>query len=349
MNQDPLWQQPAWQSEVRAWILEQLAQLGYECCAEISQPHVRHWSTVMKIPTTAGDLYFKASMPALGYEAALTQRLAELQPGCMLRVLAVDRDRGWMLMPDEGPMLRTLIHTVRDLRHWEVILPRFARAQIELAQHSQDLLTLGALDRRLPGLPAQFDSLLHDRAGLMVGQPGGLSEAQHRRLLDLRPYFADLCADLSRSGLPETLHHDDFHDGNVFVQQQQGDLRYTFSDWGESCITHPFFTLLVTLRSIAYRLDLAYGNSEHQFQMAPELLHLRDLYLGPWQVFGDLEELRRTCDLAWRAAMANRALTWRRVIAALPEGALGETAVSPAAWLQEFLDLIEHDRRRTGG
>ena len=52
----------------------------------------------------------------------------------------------------------------------------------------------------------------------------------------LAPRFAELCERLAGYGVPETLHHDDFHDANIFVC---GD-RYTFADWGESCVAHPF-------------------------------------------------------------------------------------------------------------
>jgi predicted nuclease with TOPRIM domain len=38
----------------------------------------------------------------------------------------------------------------RDLRRWEEILPRYAEAQIDLATRVDDLLALGAPDRRLP-------------------------------------------------------------------------------------------------------------------------------------------------------------------------------------------------------
>jgi hypothetical protein len=145
-----------------------------------------------------------------------------------------------------------------------------------------------------------------------------------------------MCARLSAYGIPETLHHDDFHDANIFVPAG----RYAFSDWGESCVTHPFFTLLVTLRSIAYRLDLPYGSGEHDYQFAPELEHLRDLYLLQWAEYGSPEDLRSAFSLAWRVAMVNRALTWWRVTANLEEEARTKYASAVPAWLQEFLDSL---------
>jgi hypothetical protein len=98
--------------------------------------------------------------------------------------------------------------------------------QREMVSRQAELLSLGALDRRLSSLPAQFETLLEDQMGLMVDQPDGPTSAQYQRLIGLAPRFAEMCARLAGSGIPETLHHDDFHDGNVFVPGG----RYAFSD-----------------------------------------------------------------------------------------------------------------------
>ena len=58
------------------------------------------------------------------------------------------------------------------------------------------------------------------------------------------PEYAERCELLAAFGIPETIQHDDLHDGNVFVR----DGRNLFFDWGDSCVSHPFHTLVVTLR-----------------------------------------------------------------------------------------------------
>ena len=115
-----------------------------------------------------------------------------------------------------------------------------------------------------------------DRAALLIDQPDGLTSAEYARLRALLPQYAAMCGRLADYGIPETLHHEDFHDANIFVNEG----RYTFADWGESGVAHPFFTLLVTMRSIAYRLDVA---SE-----GPEMLALRDVYLASWTDYGSI-------------------------------------------------------------
>ena len=70
-----------------------------------------------------------------------------------------------------------------------------------------------------------------------------------QRVLALRPEFADACDRLAAYGIPETVQHDDLHDGNVFVR----DGRYLFLDWGDSCVSHPLHSLVVTLRAIVWK------------------------------------------------------------------------------------------------
>ena len=98
------WTSPEWLSEATAWIRERADVAG-----DIEQPHVRWWSTVLRVPTTDGDLYFKAVSAIHVFEAALTGLLAELQPRRVPELVAMDAKRGWMLMRDGGTRLRELV------------------------------------------------------------------------------------------------------------------------------------------------------------------------------------------------------------------------------------------------
>ncbi|NIV38583.1 MAG: phosphotransferase, partial [Anaerolineae bacterium] len=253
---------------------------------------------MLRIPTGEDDIYFKASAPVLAHEPALTQALARWRPDCMPQILATDLARGWMLMSDGGARLRNLIQSGRDLWHWQRILPLYAEVQMELASRSHELLTLGALDRRLTVLPAQYEQLLADTTALCIDRPEGLTAEAYQRLRALAPHVAAMCEQLAGYGIPETLQHDDFHDGNIFVRNE----RYIFFDWGDGCVSHPFFTLLVTLRSIAYRLEWK--------ESVPELAQLRDIYLEPWTRYGGHKDLLMAFQLAYQLGMICRALTW---------------------------------------
>lgn len=319
------WARPGWFEQAIAWIHAELERQNIRVSGTIDQPHVRPWSTVLRVPTSEGDVYFKATMPVLAHEPALTRALSRWRPDVMLQLLATDLGRGWMLMADGGTRLREVIRADRDLRHWEALLPIYAELQIELSGRLHELLALGAPDRRLAALPAQYERLLADTTAMHIDLPRGLTSAEYGRLNELAPRFAALCEKLTGYRIPETLHHGDFHDGNIFVR----DGRYRFFDWGDSCVAHPFFSLRTTFVSVEYSLGLDQG--------AAEFVRLRDAYLEPWTRYESREDLLAAFKLAHKVGMVNSALGWYRVVSSLEELLKEEYAEPVPALLQEFL------------
>jgi len=320
------WRQKGWKDEVSAWIHAELNRLGISVSGPIEHPHERPWSSVLRIPSSSGDIYFKAVEASLWHEPALTEALWQWYPDCMAEVLAIDPQRGWMMTPDLGATLRSRIQSTADLFHWEQVLPLYAQVQIDLADRVDELLKLGILDRRLAELPTKYEQLLADHDALRLGLPDGISEEEYRQLRRHAEEFREMCQQLSEYRIPETIHHEDFHDANVFVQQE----RYRFADWGESGVSHPFCTLLVTWRVIAWRLELS--------ESAPELERLRDIYLESWAGFETPKNLVAAFKLAYRVGMICRALTWNRVLAGAPEPYKSEHADAVPGWLQEFIN-----------
>jgi hypothetical protein len=146
----PDWTDERWLADVHGWIRAHAAVTG-----PIDQPHVRPWATVLRAPTPAGDVWFKASIPSLAFEAALVGVLARERPDAVPELLAVDRERGWMLMAHGGERLREVIERERDLRRWLGVLPVYAGLQIDVAAHADELLALRTPDHRLAALPAR--------------------------------------------------------------------------------------------------------------------------------------------------------------------------------------------------
>jgi hypothetical protein len=319
-----LWSRPEWLAEAQSWIGERLAPRGIEQAGAIEQPHVRWWSTVLRVSTTDGDLYFKALSPAHVFEAGLTEALARWALDRGPQLLAVDTERGWMLMRDAGARLREVLRSPADLARWQRVLPLYAELQRDLARHRDELLGLGVPDRRIATLPANFERLL-DESELLLSGEEALTTAEHERLRALAPDVARMCEQLAAGGLPETLQHDDLHDGNVFLR----DSRYRVLDWGDSCVSHPFHTMVVTLRSVAHRFDLEPGG--------PELVRLRDAYLEPWTGLADRRSLLDAFEVAYRTGTIARALAWHRYVSAREDGAGGDDAASVPYGLRLFL------------
>src|SRR4051794_11567349 len=177
------WTSLEWLEQAHDWIHTELERQGIHIQGAIEQPHIRPWSNVLRVPTTAGDVWFKAVAPVVHHEVALTAALVRWYPDLMLPLLAVDTGRGWMLMPDGGVRLREIIRSDHELRHWEDILPRYAELQADLAGHSGELLAASVPDRRLDTLPGQYERLLEQRDALWIDQQDGLPSEAYRRLL----------------------------------------------------------------------------------------------------------------------------------------------------------------------
>ncbi len=275
------WQDPQWLAGAHAWIDAQLATIGRERTGDIEQPHVYEWSTVMRVPTASGDVWFKANHDPLRHEAAVVDVLSRRRPDVVPPLLAREHELGWMLMGDAGEQLRAVVPAERSLDRWRDVLAAYARVQLAAVDDVDELLALGVPDLRLAGLPEQFERLLVE--------------------IDAEPRFrasatrvAELCEALAAYGIPDTIQHDDLHDGQVFVSEG----RNLVLDWGDACVTHPFLTLSVTLEGvIAWGLDDVEGSVE----TAP----FRDAYLAPFaERYGG--DLAAACEIAVRLGWACR-------------------------------------------
>ena len=330
-----LWTQPEWINQAHAWIKRSLAASGYTLTGPIEQIHARIWSTVMRVSTDAGILYFKACEPAT--EPRLTVFLRGIQPENMPDLVAVDLERGWMLMYDAGPMLRAYLKKPADLALIEPALVLFARLQIAVSAQPEQFLAMGALDRRLDRLPGMFADMLSDPESLRLGENDGLTDAQHQQLQATLPRYTEMCQQLQTYQVPQTLHHDDFHDGNIFVSGEPGHYRFVFSDWGESALAHPFFSIMQCLRSVGSRAGFPDEATEAPERMPPELNRLRDIYLQPWERYESPQTLIDIFNLSWRVGMVSRALTWREFVSSLDRPLRADFTYIVPAWLGEFL------------
>ncbi|MFG1609455.1 phosphotransferase [Actinoplanes sp. NPDC049265] len=275
--EDGRWRDPEWLDQVLAWIDARVARSG-----AVEQPHVRAWATVLRVPTVDGDVWFKANDASLRHEVAVVERISARRPDVVPPLIGSDVANGWLLMADAGETLRSVTERERSLDRWLDVLPRYASVQRDLAGEVGALLAAGVPDMRLATLPAAYTKLV-DEVG---AEP---------RFRDAVPVVEALCAELDGYGLPELLQHDDLHDGQVFVQ----DGRHLVLDWGDACVSHPFFTLAVTVQGgLAWGLD----DVENSVDTTPFVA----AYL---EVFGT--GLERAAEIAMRLGWVCRAINGR--------------------------------------
>ena len=256
------WLSAGFVDAAQTWIDARLTELGVERTGDVEQPHVEEWSTVMRVPTDDGTVWFKANHEPLRHEAALTALVSARAPARVPTLMAFAPDSGWMLMRDGGRRLRELVEEERSLDRWHDVLDACARIQLACEDDVPALLALGVPDRRLATLPRSYAELL---AGLDDPDPRLPTPAE----------VAARCDELAAYGVRETLQHDDLHDGQVFL----GSGTHLLLDWGDSCVSHPFFTLSVTLEGvIRWGVDDVAGSEDVEPYLATYLRPYHDRY-----------------------------------------------------------------------
>ena len=320
------WEQPDWQERANQWIRDTLAQQAVTLIGSIDQFHIRPWSTVMRIPTDVGDVYFKAGAPVFGHEAAITQAMFRWRPDCTPQVLAIDAPTGWMLLADGGQRVREAFGQERTIHDWEAILAAYADLQVHLAGHVAELLAMGTRDRRLALLPGLYAALLAEPEWLFIDQPDGLTSAEYERLVEAVPQVAAMCRRLADYAVPESLHHNDLHDGNVLIQNG----RYLFFDWGDSSVAHPFFSLRTVFVSAEYTFKLDEAD--------PVFDDLARAYLARWTQFATEDDLWAAYKLARRLWALSTAVKYSTFLHQIEDESFRtDYGTAVAGSLQEFL------------
>lgn len=190
--------------------------------------HDRPWSRVWRVELAGGDAaWFKWCAPVQAFEPRLTAALHRRWPDRVVEVIAHDEEGAWLLLADAGTPVGAF-GNVEDAR--AAALPLYAELQRGEAANTAQHLEGGVTDRRLAVLPALYDDMLSRELPLEADEIDGL-----RRLA---PAFAQRCAELVGS-VPETIEHSDLHMANVYAR---GDGMLIL-DWGDSAVSHPFFSL----------------------------------------------------------------------------------------------------------
>ena len=323
----PRWRDPGWLAQVHEWVAAELAGAGIGSTGRPAQPRAYPWSTVLTFPTDVGTVWFKANAAGMHHEAALYEVLRRRSPRHVLEPVALDPERGWLLLPDGGRTMRDVEGAATDLSAWERMLREHAEMQRELAPYADEVLGAGLPDARPERLPEVRAALLADRELCRVGREGGLTEEDHARLVASAPAYAAACAELASTGVPASLQHDDLHDNNVFLPADRRAHLLVF-DWGDAVVGHPFGVLLVSLRVVASLAGLDPG--------ARELLRLRDAYLEPWTGEQDHAGLVEAVRLACRVGGVTRADCYRRSLLEATDAGRERYGDGVPGWLQEW-------------
>ncbi|MFD9613087.1 aminoglycoside phosphotransferase family protein [Streptomyces sp. NPDC059083] len=307
------WEEERWRTAALGWCERGLARHALEETGP-REVRLRPWSVLIRFRIGDGErdaVWFKASAPDAAFEAALGDALAAWVPEHVVTPLAVDAERGWSLLPDGGPLFRHVLDAGgAGPEAWAEALGQYARMQRALTPYTDRMTGLGVPGGRTAQLPDVFDALVEGNATL--------DPDVRRDLREQRPRLLDWCGELDAYGIPDSLDHCDLHDAQLLAPAAG---RFTFFDWGDANVAHPFASLLVPAQAVRER-------------HGPEHAHrLREAYLEPWSDLGPLPELRRAAELATRLAALGRAVSWFRLFPGTPTTGCAEAS---AHWVREL-------------
>ena len=267
------WAIPGWHAEVERWITNQVARLGRGPIRSIEP--VKSWSIscVLKVTTETGKLYFKVprDLPLFVNEGVVLSRLAEMYPDRLPVPLALEPERGWMLLDDFGGQPGDNA----DLDQQARLMQDFARMQIDSSRKIDALLAAGCKDRRAEIVLSQIEPLFDDELVL-----GLLTVEEREQLKPTIPQLRALITELFSLSIPVALLHGDLHAGNAILDETS----LLYFDWTDAAVSHPFFDMI------------------HIFMEEDEAKKtaLQEAYLLPWEENFPKSDVRR----AWKLANA---------------------------------------------
>ena len=235
----PEWFDPDWQVGVDAWIDGALH--GTDVVRRGPSEVRNFWSlsAVERVPVTGirGDdaVFFKAACPWFRTEPALTQFVAGVAGRSVPELIAVDTERGWMLMrafelDDHERNTQAGVPAAREI----------ARLQVILADRIDELLDIGAPDRRLANTVEALTKIITESVEL-----DQLSADDQRAARSALPLLVDQLTALEATGMPYSLGHGDLHLGNVTLV----DDHVVLFDWTDAAVTFPVLDVALLAQS----------------------------------------------------------------------------------------------------
>jgi aminoglycoside phosphotransferase (APT) family kinase protein len=221
------WQRDGWFDQASAWIDEVLPGV-----TEVRQFATWCVSCILRVTSPRGRSWYKAVPARWARETTATALLADLLPGMTPQVLALDAERGWMLLEDlDGVPADTL-----SMAEQFEALEAMGEVHRAAAHLTDALLAGGCLDRRPAVLSNQIAALAEDPT---VPLPDGLAERLRRAV----PRLQDLCEEMTAAPIQPTLVHGDLHSGNLMRIAD----RFVVFDWSDACVADPFVDVLMFL------------------------------------------------------------------------------------------------------
>jgi hypothetical protein len=220
------WARPGGVTHTLVWADEALAAIDRPRVGPAEQIKTWNLSSVLRLPTAAGDVWCKSVPPFLTHEGAIIALVRADDPTLVPPLLASEPSSRTVLLGDvpgaddwnapEGRLVAMVTSLVALQARW--------------VDRVDELLEAGLPDWRAPSLGDLVETLV-SRADVRAQ----LTDAELRDLDDLVAGLSDRFGALDDCGIPETIVHGDFHQGNWRFDGRS----LVLLDWGDVGVGHP--------------------------------------------------------------------------------------------------------------
>lgn len=313
------WFDQTYMLKIEKWIDDVIRIEGLTLEVPIQEVKKTDFSLVLLVPTSTENLFFKGTRSSTHHEAAVSNYFHQVYPGQSTGIVRIEEKEGWLLMNELGGVP---IRQLKDKKIWKAALSEYAQLQVSEVANIERLRELNIPNRTLSKLKEDIIKHLEGMCDT------GLSTEEKEAVIKLQPELLNMCDELEELLPIHTIDHGDLHSANI----QYDDGKITFLDWGDSSITHPFFSTHVFWNSLFELVD----NDPEWLKVIDEF---RPYYLKPWTAFAPMEKLESALKISDQLGCVHRAISWYSYLN--PSVADQSEFKKPSQWLQALLEERE--------
>jgi aminoglycoside/choline kinase family phosphotransferase len=292
---------PATKEQAIEWALDYLASNNKDRI--ISHEHMTEtsYSTVYKIITSKNTFYLKQTPPALSTEFQTLAYLHKQQCSHIPTIIAENKALCCFLMESCGDVtLRSFFQEQVDLALLNMGIMNYTKIQRSTEHKITESMNLNTPDWRVERVPFLYRQLIAQEELLLSD---GLSKEELAQLNQAYAICTKLCKSLSSYRIPETINHCDFQENNMILDQKTREV--SIIDWGETVISHPFFSLCGCLWNMTYFHQIKQGDAIYK--------QLEQHCITPWLFLHPAPDLLNALKIAQQLTGIFAALSYKRM------------------------------------
>lgn len=311
---------------IAGWAKQQLIATNHQLIEDTIVVRDMPWSKVSLFKTSKGSVYLKQMAAPFVIEPKILQFMHENFSTAVTEVIAMNEQLSCFLMKDAGLVLRDIQKQNFQTQLFCNALKTHAQIQSASIPFVESFILMGVNDWRLKKLPDLYREFVA-RENLL--EAAGLNRYEIEMLQKLSSQMQILCNQLSAYNIPETIEHSDFHDNNILIQ----DDRITINDWGDVCVSHPFFSLATALNSAKRNHNLKKTDTRY--------LQAQSAFLESWLDYGTIDELREAFLIAENLSYFQFALSFSRIESCVSVDEFSLYSRYMAEALRDFLHTVQ--------